>query len=105
MCKCLVHGYIVLTKIILKFHSPTILSSIQLAKLYKDAPSHAYKISKTALNMLTALYAQDFPGLIFIAANPGVIKQFYFSGLPFTKLTCEVAENRARWGFNGRFAC
>jgi NAD(P)-dependent dehydrogenase (short-subunit alcohol dehydrogenase family) len=39
---------------------------------FRESP--AYKVSKTALNMLTALYAQEYAthGFTFLAVNPGV---------------------------------
>lgn len=50
------------------------MGSIALASQYTNQAAPAYKISKTALNMLTVQYALEFgkEGLIFILANPGV---------------------------------
>jgi len=58
------------------------MGSIALAKDYMFAPAHAYKISKAALNMLTAQYAADFAdkNFTFLAISPGVrvISSFEF---------------------------
>lgn len=50
------------------------LSSITLAQKYAFQPAPAYKISKTALNMLTVQWALQFAqeGFTFICINPGV---------------------------------
>ncbi|KAI5359701.1 Putative short-chain dehydrogenase/reductase SDR, NAD(P)-binding domain superfamily [Septoria linicola] len=50
----------------------TSMSSIAYAKRYaKHAPTHSYKISKAAMNMLTALYAEDHEDFTFVAVSPG----------------------------------
>jgi NAD(P)-dependent dehydrogenase (short-subunit alcohol dehydrogenase family) len=50
------------------------MGSIGLVKSYSFAPTHAYKVSKAALNMLTAQYAVDFEkrDFTFLAISPGV---------------------------------
>lgn len=50
------------------------MGSIALVKNYAFAPTHAYKITKAALNMLNAQYALDFAdqGFTFLAVSPGV---------------------------------
>jgi NAD(P)-dependent dehydrogenase (short-subunit alcohol dehydrogenase family) len=50
------------------------MASITKAAAYMFQPTPAYKISKTALNMLTALYAQEYgsEGFVIIAVSPGV---------------------------------
>jgi NAD(P)-dependent dehydrogenase (short-subunit alcohol dehydrogenase family) len=50
------------------------MGSITQVERYKFAPTPAYKITKAALNMLTAQYAQDFAeeGVTFLAISPGV---------------------------------
>lgn len=56
------------------------MGSITLASHYTNQKAPAYKISKTALNMLTVQYALEFgkDGLIFVLVNPGV-------SIPITK--------------------
>lgn len=50
------------------------LGSIAHTRSYSYAPVPAYKISKTALNMLTVQYAIEFEkeGFAFFALSPGV---------------------------------
>ena len=50
------------------------MGSITQVERYTFAPTPAYKITKAALNMLTAQYAQDFAeeGVTFLAISPGV---------------------------------
>lgn len=50
------------------------MGSLSLTSRYTFAPSPAYKITKAALNMLTAQYALDFAkeGVTFLAISPGV---------------------------------
>ena len=52
----------------------TSLGSIAYARQTSFAPVHAYKISKAALNMLTAQYAVDLEkdGFCVLAVSPGV---------------------------------
>ena len=52
----------------------TSLGSIAYARQTSFAPIHAYKISKAALNMLTAQYAVDLEkdGFCVLAISPGV---------------------------------
>lgn len=54
----------------------TSMGSIALVKNYAFAPTHAYKITKAALNMLNAQYAMDFAdqGFTFLAVSPGWLK-------------------------------
>ncbi|KAL2421940.1 hypothetical protein ABEF95_000326 [Exophiala dermatitidis] len=51
----------------------TILASLTYVRDTGFQQAPAYKISKTALNMLTSLYAQEYEtkGFIFVAVNPG----------------------------------
>lgn len=55
-------------------HSTSTLGSLGLAPGFKLAPTPAYKISKTALNMLTVQWAQDMAdeGFTIIGISPGV---------------------------------
>ncbi|GAB7353829.1 hypothetical protein MBLNU459_g4201t1 [Dothideomycetes sp. NU459] len=52
------------------------LGSISWAEKCKAVPTHAYKISKAALNMLNAQYAADHAdaGFIFLCVSPGWLK-------------------------------
>jgi len=49
------------------------LSSITLASKFKPVPSHAYKVSKAALNMLNAQWAVAYAeaGFTFLLVSPG----------------------------------
>jgi NAD(P)-dependent dehydrogenase (short-subunit alcohol dehydrogenase family) len=50
------------------------MGSITWASKYKMAPTQAYKVSKAALNMLSAQYALDHAdaGFTFLCVSPGV---------------------------------
>ena len=52
----------------------TVMGSIAYAPHFKVAPTHAYKISKAAMNMLNAQYALEYgdEGFTFLAISPGV---------------------------------
>lgn len=52
-----------------------------MADTFQLLPSPAYKISKTALNMLTVQYAQQYAGegFTFIGVSPGVSPDFAWS--------------------------
>ncbi|KAF4981469.1 hypothetical protein FZEAL_2712 [Fusarium zealandicum] len=52
------------------------IGSVAWASQYKQAPHPAYKVSKTALNMLTVQYAHSFEdeGFTIIALSPGWVK-------------------------------
>lgn len=73
------------------------------AGAYAQAPTPAYKISKSALNSLTVQYAMDYAkdGFMFFALSPGVRTRFLlFPPIIFLesmkKLTSAVAQNRPR---------
>ncbi|KAL1982868.1 hypothetical protein VTN96DRAFT_796 [Rasamsonia emersonii] len=86
------------------------MGSIALASQYTNQAAPAYKISKTALNMLTVQYALEFgkEGLIFILANPGWLQTDLCStaaDLPAgtgAKAVLEILHN-ASANDNGRF--
>ena len=50
------------------------MGSIAYAERFKVAPTHAYKVSKAGLNMLTVQYAMEYAdqGFTFLAISPGV---------------------------------
>ncbi|GIZ43347.1 hypothetical protein CKM354_000657900 [Cercospora kikuchii] len=50
------------------------LGSISRTPLHAKTPTHAYKITKAGMNMLTALYAQDHEDFTFLAVSPGWLK-------------------------------
>lgn len=52
--------------------SSSTLGSISRTPLHAKTPTHAYKITKAGMNMLTALYAQDHEDFTFLAVSPGV---------------------------------
>ena len=65
------------------FHdSSSTVGSILWADRTKSLPFHAYKISKTALNMLNAQYALDHAdaGFTFLCVSPGVSMQVDWNG-------------------------
>ncbi|POS69464.1 hypothetical protein DHEL01_v212141 [Diaporthe helianthi] len=66
------------------------LGSLTLASGFEDAPVPAYKVSKTALNMLTVQYAQAFrdEGVTFVAVCPGWVKTD-MGGQDYAHLTIE----------------
>ena len=69
-----VHRHLAESKILLTLSSSTSMGSIAYTKNYSFAPTHAYKISKAALNMLTTQYAMELEdqGFTVIAVSPGV---------------------------------
>jgi NAD(P)-dependent dehydrogenase (short-subunit alcohol dehydrogenase family) len=50
------------------------VGSIGMLQAFGQVPAPAYKVSKTALNMLTALYGLDYgkQGFTVVALSPGV---------------------------------
>jgi NAD(P)-dependent dehydrogenase (short-subunit alcohol dehydrogenase family) len=70
------------------------LGSITLASKYTNQPTPAYKISKTALNMLTVQYALEIgskEAIIFLAVNPGVsITARNYSSAPIIWIRIEL---------------
>jgi len=80
----------------------TILGSIGGSRAYSFSPAHAYKISKAALNMLTAQYAADFAerDFTFLAISPGWLKTDL--GGQQADLDVSVgAESVKKWILNG----
>ncbi|CAK1363355.1 unnamed protein product [Cercospora beticola] len=50
------------------------LGSISYASRHANTPSHAYKVTKAGMNMLTALYALDHKEFTFLAVSPGWLR-------------------------------
>jgi len=50
------------------------MGSLAMSSYFQGQPTPAYKVSKTALNMLTVQYAEAFrdEGVAFVAVCPGV---------------------------------
>jgi len=59
------------------------MASIAKASSYMFQPTPAYKISKTALNMLTVQDAEEMKGegFVFVAVNPGVCDELWMQCL------------------------
>lgn len=62
------------------------MGSLAMSSAFQETPTPAYKVSKTALNMLTVQYAEAFrdEGVTFIALCPGVC----LLGLFYRKYLC-----------------
>lgn len=75
--------------------SSTTMASLDRAKTYNDMPVPTYRISKTALNMMTVQYAHALADESFtcFAVSPGVRPSII---LPYTKLTATVAPDGSR---------
>lgn len=60
-------------------NSSTSLGSISLSQQSHSMPGPAYKITKAALNMLTAQYAHTYAkeGFVIFALSPGVCLPFF----------------------------
>ncbi|KAL4928015.1 uncharacterized protein BDV17DRAFT_292035 [Aspergillus undulatus] len=69
----------------------SITGSMTQAQKWLVANQHAYKISKAALNSMTAIYAADLEkeGFTFVAVSPGWIKTD--QGGPYADLDAETA--------------
>ncbi|KAL4938895.1 hypothetical protein BDV06DRAFT_200000 [Aspergillus oleicola] len=88
----------------------SITGSITQAEKWMIANQHAYKISKAALNEMTAIYAQDLKkeGFTFIAVSPGWLKTD--QGGPWADLDADTGAKatldllkRPRDEVNGKF--
>ncbi|KAL4793056.1 hypothetical protein BDV19DRAFT_367263 [Aspergillus venezuelensis] len=88
----------------------SITGSITQAEKWMIANQHAYKISKAALNEMTAIYAQDLKneGFTFIAVSPGWLKTD--QGGPWADLDADTGAKatldllkRPREEVNGKF--
>ncbi|KAL4965797.1 uncharacterized protein BDV14DRAFT_199571 [Aspergillus stella-maris] len=88
----------------------SITGSITQAEKWMIANQHAYRISKAALNEMTAIYAQDLKkeGFTFIAVSPGWLKTD--QGGPWADLDADIGAKatldllkRPRDDVNGKF--
>ncbi|KAJ5271118.1 hypothetical protein N7497_008108 [Penicillium chrysogenum] len=88
----------------------SITGSLAHAERFTIAPHHAYKISKTALNCMTKLYALDLnaQGFTFFAVSPGWLRTD--QGGPYADLDAETGAeavlgllSRDREDLNGKF--
>ncbi|KAK7698608.1 hypothetical protein SLS64_012347 [Diaporthe eres] len=70
------------------------MGSLAMSPYFQQQPTPAYKVSKTALNMLTVQYAEAFreEGVTFVAVCPGWVKTD-LGGKDYADLTPDESVN------------